>query len=99
MQHNHTGEKQYTALAIDSRSPVESPSGIPGLSKEMLVKDKTSHLKVKYENASNSFKHQCASYSTRDDALDCAPTQVKTAVIGVLLMDDHDLMRVALKQL
>ena len=54
MQHNHTGEKQYNALAIDSRSPVESPLGIPGLSKEMLVKDKTSHVEVKYANASNS---------------------------------------------
>jgi DNA-binding NarL/FixJ family response regulator len=99
MQHNHTGEKQYTALAIDSRSPVESPLGIPGLSKEMLVKDKTSHVEVKYENASNSSQDQGASVSTRDDALDFAPTQQKTAVISVLLVDDHALMREGLKQL
>src|SRR5437588_430584 len=98
MQHNHTGEKQYNALAIDSRSPVESPLGIPGLSKEMLVKDKTSHVEVKYENASNSSQDQGASVSTRDDALDFAPTQQKTAVISVLLVDDHALMREGLKQ-
>jgi len=99
MQHNHTGEKQYTALAIDSRSPVESPLGIPGLSKEMLVKDKTSHVEVTYENASNSSLDQGTSVSTRDNALDFAPTQQKTAVISVLLVDDHALMREGLKQL
>jgi len=99
MQHNHTGEKQYTALAIDSRSPVESPLGIPGLSKEMLVKDKKSHVEVKYENASNSSQDQSTSVSTRDSALDFAPTQQKTAVISVLLVDDHALMREGLKQL
>src|SRR6266852_8949134 len=99
MQHNHTGEKQYTALAIDSRSPVESPLGIPGLSKEMLVKDKTSHVEVKYENASNSSQDQGTSVSTRDNALDFAPTQQKTAVISVLLVDDHALLREGLRQL
>ena len=99
MQHNHTGEKQYNALAIDSRSPVESPLGIPELSKEMLVKDKTSHVEVKYENTSNSSQDQGASVSTRDDALDFAPIQQKTAVISVLLVDDHALMREGLKQL
>ena len=99
MQHNHTGEKQYTALAIDSRSPVESLLGIPGLSKEMLVKDKTSHVEVKYETAANSSQDQGASVSTRDDALDFVPKQQKTAVISLLLVDDHALMREGLKQL
>ena len=63
------------------------------------MKDKTSHVEVKYENASNSSQDQGTSVSTRDNALDFAPTQQKTAVISVLLVDDHALMREGLKQL
>ena len=61
--------------------------------------NKTGHVEVKYENASNSSQEQSASVSARDNTSDTASTQLKTGVISVLLVDDHTLMREGLKQL
>ena len=99
MQHKHRGDKQYTTLALDPRSSVELPRTVPEVNNETLVTDKMGNVEVKYENASHPSQGQAVSVSTRDDILDDAATRQKTAVISVLLVDDHALMREGLKQL
>lgn len=99
MQHKHRGDKQYTTLALDPRSSVELPRIVREVSNETLITDKMGNVGVTYENASHSSQGQAVPASTRDDSLDWAPTPQKTAVISVLLVDDHALMREGLKRL
>ncbi len=78
MQHNQTGDKQHTALAIDTLLP---GSAILDLKEEMSVTPvvgKTGTVEEEF-TASNSHK--------------------STAVISILLVDDHALMREGLRQL
>ena len=86
MPRNGLSNRQNSKVAIHPRP---SMSTLVGLSSETLVTDETS----------DALQALGTMGTSREETSDTEPVQQKTAVINVLLVDDHALMREGLKQL
>src|SRR6266581_1089258 len=74
--------------------PCNDPACLPSVSRA-----ERSNLEVTYETPFASSQALGTMVTTGEETSDTAPTQQKTAVISILLVDDHALMREGLKQL